>query len=209
MKQISSTSRLYALYGQTEHSFTAGLFIDQVSQVGELGQEIKHVTLTLKNTKNNLFDLFIESPYLFKGYLVPKGCIRTGKPFNTGDLVCLNDHKRLIIVGRNDRVVKIRGFRVNLEEIECVVQQVITTIEFYALSVLVENQQRLIDVYDGDEEVTLSDINACISKQLPEYNLLHQLLHLKLNQLPVTETGKRDRRKLEAIVKEKFNLGGL
>ncbi len=131
-----------------------------------------------------------------------------GKTFyRTGDLVEELPDGNLRFVGRADRQVKVRGYRVELDEIE---------IALTSLDAVEEGAVYVIDVDDGVREVRaevtlkipgadVADLNRALKKSLPWYALPAQLQ--TRDEFPRTTTGKINRRRLQQDAQARFNDG--
>jgi amino acid adenylation domain-containing protein/non-ribosomal peptide synthase protein (TIGR01720 family) len=125
--------------------------------------------------------------------------------YKTGDRARLLANGNIEFLGRTDDQIKIRGYRVELADIEyCLKQQsnVSNAIVRFQPS---ETSQRLVAYVvldtegqgDDKEPVTQSLLDH-LAENLPEY-MIPQQLHL-LNELPLTINGKVDTKALEAIL---------
>ena len=120
-----------------------------------------------------------------------------GKLYKTGDLAYWREDGNIVYVGRNDFQVKIRGLRIELEEIE----SAICSIDDISQAVVVvrknnEGRQLICAFYTGTE-VDAKDIRSHIGKKLPKYMLPHICTHL--DEMPLTSSGKINRKSLPEI----------
>jgi amino acid adenylation domain-containing protein len=118
--------------------------------------------------------------------------------YKTGDLGRLLPDGRLDFQGRIDNQIKLRGFRVELEEIEAAIREYrgIHT----ACVQLVEhapNDQRLVAYFLGDALVTSAPLRDFLRHRLPAYMVPSELIPLE--SVPMTINGKIDRKALDAI----------
>ncbi|QEG01374.1 Gramicidin S synthase 2 [Stieleria maiorica] len=121
----------------------------------------------------------------------------SGKRFyRTGDLVRRREDGLLDFLGRVDRQVKVRGYRIELDEVEHAISQLAGVIESAAFCVKADETQRLLAA------VTLADptefdtavLKRELSTRLPAYAVPDQMLVRK--SFPRTTSGKIDRRRL-------------
>ena len=119
--------------------------------------------------------------------------------YRTGDLVRLQPDGNLAFLGRIDQQVKIRGCRIELEEIETVlnrhrsVDQAVVVAEWEATG-----DRCLVAWYMPriGHEVLVPQLRELARQTLPEYMV--PSLFQKIDQLPLTPNGKVDRRALPA-----------
>jgi amino acid adenylation domain-containing protein/non-ribosomal peptide synthase protein (TIGR01720 family) len=111
--------------------------------------------------------------------------------YRTGDVVRWIANGALTFLGRSDEQVKLRGFRVELGEVEAVLTAHPTVDE----AVAVVDQGRLI-AYVVPATVDLAEVRAHAEVVLPEYMV--PSLIMVLDRLPLNRNGKLDRRALPA-----------
>jgi amino acid adenylation domain-containing protein len=116
--------------------------------------------------------------------------------YRSGDLVRWRTDGTIEFVGRADGQVKLRGYRIEMGEIEAALQRVPGV---RACAVLARedrpNQKRLVAYYVGDETTpTPQRLRENLARSLPEFMV--PAIYLQLDALPVTANGKLDRRAL-------------
>ncbi|WP_375504352.1 amino acid adenylation domain-containing protein [uncultured Nostoc sp.] len=119
--------------------------------------------------------------------------------YYTGDRGCYRPDGSLAILGRRDHQVKIRGIRIELEEIETVLAQhphVLQTVVIAREDV--PGDQRLVAyiIPNQDWASKISDIRSFLLTKLPQYMLPSAFV--LLDTMPLTPNGKVDRRALPA-----------
>ena len=127
--------------------------------------------------------------------------------YRTGDLVCDQGDGTLVFLGRKDRQVKVRGYRVELDEVEAAVCRHDSIEEAGAYTLPdVEGSRRIVveATYLAEEVPTISAITSFLKGELPAY-AVPQEIHL-VESLPRTSTGKIDRRALELRARETLTL---
>lgn len=197
-----------------------------------LGRGIKDVQLLLLNKVGHLAgvgelgELYVRSPHLAEGYLGDQKLTNekfitnpfTNDPndrlYHTGELGRYLPDGNVEWAGRNDRRVNIRGFRVELQEIEAVlkqhpaVQNAAVAVQDHEISTP-ENPrpetrnpklgQRLV-AYIAAEEVqqSLADLlHGYLSSRLPDYMVPAHFVILE--KLPLSPNGKVDYRELPPV----------
>ena len=119
------------------------------------------------------------------------------RAYRTGDLARINGDGNIEFFGRLDNQVKLRGLRVELDEIE----KVINTYPGMSTSiVIVKNAPEgdyLVAYFVASKEVDKDDLTAHISKSLTPYMIPKAMM--QLDKLPLTANGKVDKKNLPAI----------
>lgn len=133
--QVASGARFTVVYGCTEtpqvvmhHTATCDDFAGDPTTVMPLGAPAPAAEVELASSASTAVpageyrELVVRSPHLAFGYLRRvKGGLRLepfGAQYATGDLGYRDADGRLLFAGRSDRQVKVRGARVELDEIE-------------------------------------------------------------------------------------------
>jgi acyl-coenzyme A synthetase/AMP-(fatty) acid ligase len=242
IRDLAPYAKIGSFYGATETQRAVGYYDipDGVPAGGDedrrpipLGRGIKDVQLLVLNSSGRLAgvgelgELYIRSPHLADGYVGDENLTVerfltnpfTNDPndrlYRTGELGRYLPDGNVEWAGRNDRCVNIRGFRVELEEVESVLKQhpvvkaaAVVVREFddsnpddlksktrTEPSRSIENPKsdaRLVAYVaaqeDGPEFIDL--LRSFVSKWLPDYMVpAHFLI---LDDLPVSPNGKID-----------------
>ncbi|KGV04071.1 D-alanine--poly(phosphoribitol) ligase, subunit 1 [Burkholderia pseudomallei MSHR4032] len=113
--------------------------------------------------------------------------------YKTGDLACRRGDGEIEFVGRNDFQVKVRGFRVELSEVETRLAAVDGVQEIAVLAREdVPGEKRLVAYYTGAAE--MAALRECAARDLPAYMM--PAAYVCLPALPLTPNGKLDRNAL-------------
>lgn len=121
-----------------------------------------------------------------------------GRLYRTGDLASWNEDGTIEYLGRIDFQVKLRGQRIELGEIErCLVEipgivQAVATVQISALG-----SEQLVAHYTSTSCMNSDDIRESLASKLPEYMIPQGFM--RLNELPLTSSGKIDRKRLPLI----------
>jgi len=127
--------------------------------------------------------------------------------YKTGDLGSLLPDGRLDFQGRVDSQVKLRGFRIELEEVESAIR----TFEgvHAAFAEVVEygaEDERLVGYFFAEKRIEAAELRAALRQRLPYYMMPSVLIPLE--SLPMTINGKVDREALKTI-RAAFEEGAL
>jgi amino acid adenylation domain-containing protein len=118
--------------------------------------------------------------------------------YRTGDVSRYLWDGKIEYVGRSDEQVKVRGYRVELGEIEAVLNEHRTVRQSVVVAREGEREgKRLIGYVVGDEEATPGELKRHLRERLPEYMVPEMIVMLK--EAPLTASGKIDRKRLPAI----------
>ncbi len=125
------------------------------------------------------------------------------KVYKTGDQVCWNNNGELLFQGRVDHQVKVRGYRIELAEIEHAIARLPKVLQCAVVLQKGENQSSLIGCLRVEKGMGLDSdgIKEALKELLPGY-MIPNHIHVML-EFPMTKTGKIDRRKLlDHVVRE-------
>jgi amino acid adenylation domain-containing protein len=153
-------------------------------------------------------ELLIRSATMMKGYwndperTAQSLFKRTGKAgleevfYRTGDLVVLNEQEELLFLGRKDRQVKTRGFRVELDDVEAAMLTHEAIDEAAVFAVKGEDEiNTIFAVVKCKAPLVESDLFAFLKTKLPAYAVPAKVSIM--DDLPRTPTGKINRNYLK------------
>ena len=130
---------------------------------------------------------FIQNPFLSSDIL-----------YNSGDLVRCNNDNELEFLGRKDNQVKLNGHRIELREIESVLEEYEGVIEAVTLVIESDNNLKkigqLVAFYRGNPEIEASELRMFLEKKLPYYMIPLQFKYME--EFPLSPNAKTDRKKL-------------
>jgi amino acid adenylation domain-containing protein len=176
---------------------TDGLIIDENDQpvpTGAAGELLIHSTTMMKR----LLDGHEHDPQTF---FVTKG----KRYYRTGDIARENAEGQLLFLGRMDRQVKLRGYRIELDEIERAVNRHSEVEEAAAVVIGLSDQQQalaLCVLTTRDAQVAADDLRSFLARELPSYSIPEKIV--LLDDFPRTSSGKIDRR----LLKDNLQQGG-
>lgn len=119
------------------------------------------------------------------------------RAYRSGDLARINSEGNIEFFGRLDNQVKLRGLRVELDEIE---KNINTYPGISTSIVIVKNAQEgdyLVAYFVASKEINKDDLTSHLSKTLTPYMIPKAMM--QLGKLPLTANGKVDRKNLPEI----------
>ncbi|HKH45774.1 MAG TPA: amino acid adenylation domain-containing protein [Thermoanaerobaculia bacterium] len=141
---------------------------------------------------------YLDLPDLTHEHFVPDPYHRGGSLYRTGDLARFRHDGTVELLGRLDDQVKLRGFRIDLGEVEAVLGQHPDVIEC-SVSLLEDTweRRRLVAHAVGRNGVAAATLRTYLRAQLPEPMVPAEIVLLDI--LPRLLSGKLDRRRLVAL----------
>lgn len=116
--------------------------------------------------------------------------------YKTGDMVRFSTSGDILFLGRCDNQIKLRGFRIELSEIELALQSLSLVEEAMVLLHQEQNQKHLVAFVKGCDASQQAQLKHAISDVLPPH-MRPELLQI-VPEFPITQNGKFDRNALLA-----------
>ena len=216
MKEAFAGSEIRVLYGPTEGTIIATRHEVDRSKRGDgqmIGKPLRNVKVKVVDERGRIVPIGVAGEIEISGRGVTRGYLNRGEEtqrryrgegaervYRTGDIGRWREGGEIEYVGRRDEQVKVRGYRVELGEVEAVMMKQEGVKE--AVVVAREDQtreKRLVAyiVMDEETEMGVSEIKQRIREKLPEYMV--PAVIVKMERLPVTSNGKVDRRALPEL----------
>jgi amino acid adenylation domain-containing protein len=153
---------------------------------------------------------YLNRPDLTKQSFVPNPFSpnASDRLYKTGDLVKYRPDGQLEFLGRVDDQVKIRGFRIELGEVETALTRY-PYIQNAVASVQDDQGEKQLVAYVVPSEqitLTLADLRRHLRTTLPDYMIPSTFV--VLDTIPLTPTGKVDRRLLPTLAGSRLTLAG-
>lgn len=119
--------------------------------------------------------------------------------YRTGDLVTFEEGGELIFLGRRDRQIKSRGYRIQMDEIDLALYSHPQVREAAAVDIPdALLGARILGFVQGATDIEETDLLDFCSRVLPPYMVPERIVFLE--KFPRTATGKIDRRSLREMV---------
>lgn len=197
------TFRIVNVYGSTEGMALSYQNCNEHYKSSSLGYKCDHCEWIIIDEKNCTVahprsgELLICGPSLSKGYLnspelnKERYFMYKGKRvFNTKDIVRQELDGSYTYLGRADKMIKIRGQRIDITEIEDIILQFENITQCCISTITTSNNIQLCGYFVANSIIDISHLKKHIKRHLPEYMLPMYLI--QMNSLPLTERGKID-----------------
>ena len=225
-----SSAALWNMYGPTETTIWSTIsHLDSDEGAVTIGQPIANTQIYILDERMHLTPvgvpggLYIGGDGLARGYLnrpeltadrfVPHPLSDTpgARLYRTGDLARWNKAGELVYVGRGDEQVKVRGYRIEMGEVEAALREEAGVAEASVVAVEAAEEGRekqLVAYIVGEDEhrgLTISELRRSLKERLPEHMIPSAFVMLEA--LPLTPNGKVDRKALPAPVEMGLKTG--
>lgn len=220
VKKISNSIHLYNEYGPTET--TVGCVAKKIDLESKeeilVGKPIANTRVTILNEKGEKCPIGVSGEILISGKGVAQGYLNnkelTSKKFiksnfseeeersyKSGDIGRWLSNGEIEYIGRVDNQVKVKGYRIELQEIE----NLLNRREKINEAVVLVNQdndleKKIIAFVKADEELSENELRGFLENSLPEYMIPN--LFIKVENFPLTINGKIDTIKLLSTTSE-------
>ncbi len=213
--------QLVNLYGTTETTMIRSYYeiSSKDTKKGRMpiGKPIDDTELLILDQSlkpNNILipgDLYIASDFMTKGYLNNPELtnekfveIEGKKAFKTGDKARLLPSGSIELLGREDRQIKLRGVRVELDELEYVLMKsgFVETVVVMNQSDANSKEEFLVAFVknkkeDSDDDSFIETLEAYAANELPKYMVPSRFI--KVDSFPLLSSGKVDYKELLAL----------
>lgn len=217
--KLKENRNFYNAYGLTETTVCVTVY-DGKNDVCSVDKNELPVGKPAPNTKIFILDNWNKiSPVGVKGELFVSGkCLSSGYinnekltkeryflseysngdiMYHTGDVGLWSPDGNIILTGRSDEQVKVRGIRIELPAIENVYLRHESISAFAVIAVANNNDYLLKAFYTANEKLDENELIQYGNLKLPEFMIPHTFT--KLSQLPISNSGKIDKKRLMNI----------
>ena len=117
-----------------------------------------------------------------------------GTIYKTGDSVKWLPDGNLVFMSRLDKQIKLRGFRIELEDIDTNILKYNGIKQSISILSEINNRKCICSYIISDEQVDIKALNNFLAENLPNYMIPKYIMQIK--SLPLTISGKLDRKGL-------------
>lgn len=205
----NTTARLLNTYGPTEITVSSnGRDLTHAKQVS-VGRPLLNYEEYIVDADDNLLPVAAIGELVICGKGVARGYhnlpeltaeafaeYKGKRAYRSGDYGCWTDDGEVVILGRKDSQVKLRGLRIELGEIENVLTAIDSVKSGIVLIRKIGNQDGLVAYYtlSSNSMLTADDIKAAMAQKLTNYMVPQALV--QLDSMPLTPNGKINTRAL-------------
>jgi D-alanine--poly(phosphoribitol) ligase subunit 1 len=219
-RRFETRARLINVYGPTETScICSSQEIDQAqlaaagdgfASLGHMHIGFDHLVLDDDGGPTDLGELWIGGPCVGLGYYSnpaetqkrfcqdPRQDFYRSVWYRTGDLVRVDERGQLWFRGRVDNQVKIRGHRIELEEIDLAAEQMPGVRRASCVAITGADGLELRLAYVADHQIQIDDMRAHCWSRLPTY--MRPAVICQLEHLPENANGKVDRKAVRVLL---------
>jgi amino acid adenylation domain-containing protein len=106
--------------------------------------------------------------------------------YKTGDMGYWNENGELVLLGRSDRQVKLRGFRIDLDDLEIRIPRAMSDCSAAAMAV----QDGILYAQVQPVDLNIFALREQMRKYIPQYAMPHHIIAVE--SFPLTRAGKLD-----------------
>nr|WP_154958151.1 non-ribosomal peptide synthetase [Paenibacillus xylanexedens] len=223
MRPAFSNAELINMYGPTETT----IWVTSYKLKGEeealltlpIGLPISNNSVVILDSDGNVCGINMPGELYIRGESVTKGYYRDQEKtqyvyitsdlfpdellYKTGDVGRYREEGTIEWLGRKDGMVKVRGHRIEIGEIETVLKQHPAIREAVVLAVGDYERKKLVTFYTEMMEVSPAELKLFASSRLPDYMIPAKFK--KVDELLMTPNGKIDRKGLAVLSLEEVD----
>jgi len=213
-------AQIIELYGPTEATIISTAYFYRKGDDSArylLGEALPHCNIEIIDDNGQPLpfgvpgEIFISGEGISQGYIGREDITEkqfvtystgVGRGYKTGDLGRYLNSGEIEYLGRRDNQIKIRGFRVELGEIEAVLEQH-ATIEKAVVSLVSRNQAKQLVAHVLMNSALDHDVRDFVHEKLPDY--MQPSTIARIDEIPLTSNGKYDRRRIQSLAEAEIS----
>jgi len=197
--------RFYPMYGQTEATarMTCMEWNKNRDKFGSVGKSISGGKINILDSENNYISMpkkvgqiVYEGENVALGYCENVEDLSKGNEWRnilfTGDMGFIDEDGYLYVIGRNDKYIKLAGNRINIQEIQNILErkfkECIFDVKF--------DKKKVFVLYEG--EISNEEVLDYISKYMGFSKNIYKII--KIKEIPILASGKIDNRKIKSLM---------
>jgi amino acid adenylation domain-containing protein len=213
--QENTTAKIYNMYGPTETTIWSTVSDLTNKDRVDIGQPIKNTEIYIVDESLYILpngqagEICIAGKGLAKGYVGRNDLTAENfiylpqnpeiKVYRSGDLGRYRDGGNLEYLGRTDNQVKVRGYRIELEEIESYLNQFKGVNQSVVIALETSDTDKILQAfYTSANNINAKEISDYLSTKIPPYMI--PSIFKRIEEFIQTANGKIDRKRvLECI----------
>ncbi len=217
-KYLNKQGKVINAYGPAEASVVTSTyhFTGLDNEISLIGKPRANTKIYIINKYGNLLPVGVPGEICLSGICLAQGYYNDseksqekfivnpfskeedyGMLYKTGDQGCWLESGDIDYLGRIDRQVKINGYRIELEDIEKHLNDVLDSKNVAVIVKTYNNTKQLVAYVETNDKLNVSNIKKQLAKVLPSYMIPNR--YMAVSTLPYNPNGKVDRRKLAKI----------
>ena len=206
LRALREDSVILNVYGPTECAMGCAAAVMEPEEEVTIGRPIANTQFFVVDADGNSLGVGEKGELIICGACVGRGYVnlpaktseafflyRGMRAYHSGDLASWTEDGRICIWGRIDNQVKLRGFRIELDEIERVMGSY-PDVKGSAVKLCHGSTDYLTGYITSADIVDPDELRAFMGKRLPEYMIPSVIL--QMDKLPETVNGKVDKNAL-------------
>jgi amino acid adenylation domain-containing protein len=204
---LAQHHKIYNMYGPTETTiWSSSTEIINTSEIS-IGMPIANTDLYIYDSNHNQLPMGIPGELWIGGEGIGHGYINVANKdsnfvikdrktfYKTGDIVCYYGNGYLKFIGRNDSQVKVRGHRVDLNEITKFIKEIIDCYEVITVLRILPEQHLISFIQPKSKSINTNNIMKFLAMKLPNYMVPQRIVVMK--NFPLTANRKIDQKTLQ------------
>ncbi|MCQ4635722.1 amino acid adenylation domain-containing protein [Anaerovorax odorimutans] len=206
LKEVTD-ARIFNTYGPTEITVSCNAKELTCEDRITIGRPLLNYTEYVVDSNGNLLppgvvgELYIGGMGVARGYHdLPEMTAERFVEFNgeriykSGDYARWTDEGDIVILGRTDHQVKLRGLRIELEEIENCIAEYPQMKAVVVVIRKINETEHLCAYYTAGETISVEALKEALAEKLTKYMI--PTAYRQLDEMPMTPNGKIDRKQL-------------
>ena len=207
LRELRQDSVILNVYGPTECTMGCAAKVMSGEAQVTVGPPIANTVFYVADSFGNELPVGMKGELIICGDQVGRGYVNLPKKsaeaffthnglraYHSGDLAAWTKNGEIRIFGRIDNQIKLRGFRIELDEIEKVMTEFPRISSSAAMVRKTGGTEYLAGYYTAKGTVSVEELKAFLQEKLPEYMVPNVLI--LLDEMPMTTNGKVNRKAL-------------
>lgn len=207
LRELREDSVILNVYGPTECTMGCSAALMTGEEHVTVGPPIANTVFYVADLFGNELPVGLRGELIICGDQVGRGYVNLPdktaaaffehdglRAYHSGDLAAWTEEGEVRIFGRLDNQIKLRGFRIELDEIEKVMTEYPDVSSSAATVRKTGGTEYLAGYYTAKEEIPAEKLKEFMQEKLPEYMVPNVLMQLE--EMPMTSNGKVNRKAL-------------